>query len=159
MALRHPVYWTVHRRAVLRAVALGLFVCFIPLPIHLLVAPVAAVLLRANLPVTIAVLLLANPLTYVPLFFGAYWVGTHITGTPPQPFDFAFTWEWVETKLVLIWKPFLVGCLVCGVAAAALGYWSLALLWRVRVTNRYQRRPGRLRGRSSGSDQNSALEN
>src|SRR5262245_493695 len=158
MALRNPVYWTVHRRGVLRAVALGLFICFIPLPIHLLLAPIAAILLRANVPVTVATLLLVNPLTYVPVYFAAYWVGVHITGTPPQPFDeFALTWDWVETRLVDIWKPFLVGCLVSGVVAAATGYWALALLWRIRVSHQYQQRPSRLRGRGSASDENSAL--
>jgi uncharacterized protein len=157
LALRDPVYWTVHRRAVLRAVALGLFISFIPVPVHLVIAPVAALLLRANMPVTILALLASNPLTYVPMFYGAYWVGIQVLGAPAEPFAFAPTWEWVQTQLVRVWKPLAVGCLICGSAAAALGYWSLALLWRVRAVNRYQQRGWRLRRRTRGNDENAPL--
>lgn len=152
--LRDPVYWTVHRRGVLRAFALGLFVCFIPLPVHLILTPVLAIALRANIPVAMVTLLLVNPLTFAPVFFFAYWVGAQLTDYPMTAFDFSLTWEWVETRLVYVWKPFLLGCLVCGSAAAALGYWTLSLLWRLRATNRYQMRPARLRVRNSGIDQN-----
>lgn len=159
MHLRDPVYWTAHRRGVLRAVALGLFICFIPLPVHLLIAPIAAILLRANVPMTVATLLIANPLTYVPIFFGAYWIGSQLLGVPTQPIDdFALTWHWMQTRLVPIWKPFLVGCIVSGAAAAAIGYWAVGLIWRLRVSNQYQKRSERLRGGRGGTDQNSALE-
>jgi uncharacterized protein len=146
--LRDPVYWTVHRRGVLRAFALGLFVCFVPLPIHLLITPVLAILLRANIPVAMAVILLVNPLTFAPVYFFAYWVGAHLMGAPMSPFDFALTWDWVQTRLGEIWRPFLLGCLVCAVTASLAGYWSLELLWRVRAANRYQNRSGRLRARN-----------
>lgn len=158
VALRDPVYWTVHRRAVLRAFALGLFVCFIPLPVHLLITPFLAIALRANIPVAMATLLLVNPLTFAPVFFFAYWVGAQLTDTAMSAFSFAPTWEWASTRLLDIWKPFVLGCLVCGTAASLAGYTALSLLWRVRVSNRYQMRPARLRVRSSGSDQNSPLQ-
>jgi hypothetical protein len=78
-ALMHqPAYWTVHRRSVVRAVAIGLFVCFIPLPIHFLLAPLLALIWRANVPLTLATVLLMNPLTIAPAYLGAYWVGTHL---------------------------------------------------------------------------------
>lgn len=157
-ALRDPVYWTVHRRAVLRAFALGLFVCFIPLPVHLLITPFLAVALRANIPVAMATLLFVNPLTFAPIFFFAYWVGAHLTDTAMLAFNFAPTWEWAQTRLVYIWKPFLLGCLLCGAGAALVGYGSVSLLWRVRVSNRYQMRASRLRVRNSASDQNPPLE-
>jgi len=157
-ALRDPVYWTVHRRGVLRAFALGLFVCFVPVPIHLLVTPLLAILLRANIPVAMATIFLVNPLTFAPVYFFAYWVGAQLLDVAMSPFQFALSWDWVQTRLVEIWKPFLLGCLVCAVAASIAGYWSLELLWRVRAANRYQRRPGRLRARASGSDQNPPLQ-
>ena len=157
-SLRDPVYWTVHRRGVLRAFALGLFICFVPLPIHLLITPFLAIALRANIPVAMATLLLVNPLTFAPVYFLAYWVGAHLLGTDPGAFQIELTWEWVQTQLVLIWKPFLLGCLVCGIVASFVGYWSLELLWRVRATNRYQKRPARLRTQAARIDQNSTLE-
>lgn len=158
-ALMHqPAYWTVHRRSVVRAVAIGLFICFIPLPVHLLVAPLIALLWRANLPLTLATVLLMNPLTFAPAYLGAYWVGSQLTGEPLIALQFEPTWEWVDTQLRTIWKPFLLGCLVSGSAAALLGYAMVSLWWRAAVTYRYQRRPARLRARNRAIEQNSAVE-
>jgi uncharacterized protein (DUF2062 family) len=72
-------------------------------------------------------------------------------------FAFALDWQWVETRLSVIWKPFLLGCLVCGVLAGVLGYLLLAVLWRVRVIKRYQKRPARLRGARGVINQNPPL--
>jgi uncharacterized protein (DUF2062 family) len=142
--LHDPVYWTAHRRGVVRAFAIGLFICFIPLPIHLLIAPIAAIALRANVPVAIVTTFLVNPFTAVPTFFTAYWIGVHLTGSPLIP-QFTPNWDWVTTHLTQIWKPLLVGCLFTGVAIAAAGYALLSIIWRWRVTHRYQTRSGRLR--------------
>ena len=156
--MHQPAYWTVHRRSVVRAIAIGLFICFIPLPVHLLLAPVVALVLRANLPLTLVTVLLMNPLTFAPAYLGAYWVGSQLTGDPLTALHFEPTWEWVDTQLRLIWKPFLLGCLVTGSAAALLGYGLVSLWWRVAVTYRYQRRPGKVRLRSGAFEQNSRLE-
>ena len=45
-----PRLWTLHRRAVTSAFGVGLAICFIPLPVHLLVAGIIAIALRINLP-------------------------------------------------------------------------------------------------------------
>jgi hypothetical protein len=156
--LHQPAYWTVHRRSVVRAVGIGLFVCFIPLPVHFLVAPLLALMWRANLPLTLATVLLMNPLTIAPAYLGAYWLGSHLTGEPVLALHFEPEWPWVDTQLSLIWKPFLLGCLVSGTAAALLGYATVSLWWRVAVTYRYQRRPAKLRARSGMIEQKSPLE-
>lgn len=155
--LRDPVYWTAHRRGVVRGFALGLFICFIPIPGHIFVGPFAAIALRANVPITLVTLFLVNPLTIVPTFFAAYWVGAHLIGAQLVPFHFAFSWDWVQTHLAQIWKPFLLGCLVLGVSAAALGYLLLSLIWRFQVTHRYQNRPWKLRRGKSAFDEDSTL--
>src|SRR3954470_21027227 len=42
VVLEHPVYWSLNRRSVTRAFALGLFLAFVPLPIHMLLAALLA---------------------------------------------------------------------------------------------------------------------
>lgn len=148
-ALKDPAYWTVHRRGVVRGFALGLFICFIPLPVHLLIAPIAAMAVRANVPVTLITLLLTNPLTYLPTFFTAYWVGVWLTGDKLMPFHFEPTWTWLEAHLAQIWQPFLLGCFVTGTVAALIGYMLLSLLWRWRVTREYRKRVGRFKNRKA----------
>ena len=41
LLLEHPAYWTLNRRNVTRAFALGLFISFVPLPVHILLATAA----------------------------------------------------------------------------------------------------------------------
>src|SRR5882672_125961 len=67
-------FWSLNRRNVTRAVALGFFIAFMPpiLP-HTLIALVAAIALRVNIPVTLTAIFLTNPVTMVPLYYAAYW--------------------------------------------------------------------------------------
>ena len=54
LLLEHPAYWSLNRRSVTRAFALGLFIAFIPMPIHLLLGAALALLLRLNVPAAVA---------------------------------------------------------------------------------------------------------
>jgi len=138
--LANPAYWSVHRASVTRAVAVALFVAFIPLPIHLPTVTVLALLLQVNLPVAIATVFVSNPLTMVPQYYVCYWVGSHLLGTHLHEFAFEMSWQWIQTGLLPIWKPFLLGCLVLGAAAAVTGYVILGSLWHVTLVMKYHER-------------------
>ena len=115
------------------AFGVGLVVCFIPLPVHLVVATLLAVTLRLNIPVIIGTVLLINPLTIVPAYYLAYRLGAVLLNMPPTLFSFEMSWDWLQNGLGPMWKPFLVGCLVCGAVGGVLGYMGLELAWRWRV--------------------------
>jgi uncharacterized protein (DUF2062 family) len=138
--LEHPVYWSLNRRNVTRAVAMGMFIAFIPLPIHVFVAAAAALYLRLNVPVSIATVFVNNPLTMVPMFYAAYWIGCQLTGAPLHSFDFELSWKWLKTDMFPIWKPFLLGCLALGALAAAMSYLLLGGLWHVTLVLKYHER-------------------
>lgn len=138
--LEHPVYWALNRRNVTRAFALGVFLAFVPLPGSFLLAAILALILRLNVPAAVAGTLVNNPLTMVPLFFSAYWVGTQLLGVPERAVEFHMTWEWLRTGLLPIWKPFLLGCLVMGMLSALAGYAILGGLWHVTLVMKYHRR-------------------
>jgi uncharacterized protein len=136
-----PQLWTLHRRAVTYAFAAGLAISFVPLPVHLLLAVVVALLWRINLPVIYGTTwLLANPFTLVPLYYLAYRVGVAILGVPPHRFRFVADWRWLRYGLAPVWQPFMVGCLVCAVVTALLGWLALELVWRWHVASRYRAR-------------------
>jgi uncharacterized protein (DUF2062 family) len=140
--LADPRLWALHRRGVTSAVGAGLAICFIPLPVHMLVAGFLAVFLRMNLPAIYGTIFLVNPLTAVPVYYAAYRVGVLLTGTPPQAFDFDFSPSGIEgalTSLGALWKPFVLGCIACSVIAGSFGWIGLELLWRWRVINRRRR--------------------
>jgi uncharacterized protein len=91
---------------------------------------------RLNVPTMLATLLLLNPFTAVPIYYAAYRVGALLVGQPAGTFAFEVSWNWLQTGLGTIWKPFLVGCLVCSVVGGYLAYRLLELIWRISTVNR-----------------------
>jgi uncharacterized protein (DUF2062 family) len=132
--------WTIQRRSVTPAFGAGLAICFVPLPVHLLLACTTALVCRLNIAVICATTFLLNPFTAVPASYAAYRVGAALMHAPRQHFRFVPTLSWFRHGLVPVWKPFVLGCLVCAVVTGVLGWLALELLWRARVGSRYRRR-------------------
>jgi len=140
--LDNPSYWSLNRRNVTRAFSLGLFLAFVPVPIHAILATVFALILRLNVPAAVIGTLIANPLTIVPMFVGAYWIGCQLLMMPADPIQFEMSWGWFKNELLPIWKPFLLGCLISGLLVSMLGYVLLGGLWHVSLVLKYhQRKP------------------
>ncbi len=82
--LQNPEIWHFHRRSVAGAAFIGLFVSFLPVPMHMLIAAAIAIALRCNLPLSVGLVWVNNPLTMGPLFFFAYKLGAWLLDTPPM---------------------------------------------------------------------------
>jgi uncharacterized protein (DUF2062 family) len=136
----HPGLWSLQRRAVTGAFGAGLAICFVPLPVHLPLAALAAIVWRLNVPAIFATVFLVNPLTALPIYYAAYRVGTLALRVSPRRFAFHPSWEWLQHGLGPAWKPFLIGCLICSVVAGFSGRFGLEFLWRARVRSRYRNR-------------------
>ena len=132
--------WHMRRRSVAGACAIGLFCAFIPIPFQMLLAAGLAIIFRCNLPISIALVWVTNPITMPPLFFLAYKVGTFLTETNLGPFEFELSFNWLFTELRERWKPFLVGCLFCGTIAGLFGFLFARIIWRIRVVSFWNRR-------------------
>jgi uncharacterized protein len=144
--LADPRLWSVQRRAVTAAVGAGLAICFVPLPVHLPLAALVGMVFRVNVPAIIATVFLVNPLTFVPVYYFAYRVGTTLLDEPPRRFTISLSWESLRGDLAPTWEPLLLGCVVCAVLAGFLGWAALELIWRWSVNVRYRAR----RARSTG---------
>lgn len=149
LLLEHPVYWALNRRNVTRAFAIGLLISFVPIPVHFLLATLMALVLRLNVPAAIFGTFLANPLTMVPMYMAAYWVGCTLLGLSGHDIAFEMTWEWLSTALLPIWKPFLLGCLVLGMTAAVGGYILLGGVWHLSLVLKYHERKGTMSAKAS----------
>jgi uncharacterized protein (DUF2062 family) len=138
--LLDPRLWALHRRAITGAFGVGIAICFIPLPVHLPLAVLIAIIWRLNVPALYGTTLLVNPLTMMPTYYGAYRVGAALLRVRPERFAFHLSWHWLETGLGPMWRPFLLGCGVCAVVLGFLGWATLELIWRWNVTSRYRTR-------------------
>jgi uncharacterized protein (DUF2062 family) len=131
--LHDPNLFHLNRHSVTGAFFVGLFLAFVPLPIQMLLAAGFSILLRINMPITIGLVWLTNPLTMGPMFFFSYKVGTWILGTPLKKISFELSWAWLQTELLAVWQPFLLGCFVVGLTVAIIGSGTIRLVWRLHL--------------------------
>ena len=139
--LHEPNLLHLNRRSVSGAFFVGLFLAFVPLPIQMLLAAGFAILLRINMPITIGLVWITNPLTMGPIFYFCYKVGTWILSSRPlQNIHFELSWAWLQTELIAIWQPFLLGCFVTGLSAGFLGFTTIRILWRLHLVRHIKAR-------------------
>lgn len=139
--LHDPNIWHLNRRSVSVAVFIGLFMSFMPLPSQMIMSALTAIAFRANLPISVILVWISNPVTMPALFYMAYKVGFALIGDTNTPaFHFELTWQWLTTGLVHIWQPFLLGCFVCGLFSGLLGSTVMRILWRYHVIHRWHKR-------------------
>ena len=156
--LLEPELWHLHRRAVGGAFFIGLFCAFLPIPMQMLVAALLAVVARCNMPLSVALVWITNPLTFAPMFFFAYKLGAWLLDVDVQDTTFEVSWAWLGHTFTAIWWPLTVGCLVCGWVAGLTGAVVSRLLWRLHIIGRWrQRRERRIaqmatRASANGSD-------
>ncbi len=138
--LHEPNLWHLTRRSSAGGVATGLFCAFIPLPIHMLVAAAAAIVLRVNLPLAVICTWITNPLTFAPIFIFAYELGARLLNWPTNEFAFEFSIRWLQESFVHIWEPLLLGCFILAVIASTTGYFAVRLLWRLALVRKWEGR-------------------
>jgi uncharacterized protein (DUF2062 family) len=148
-ALQHPRLWHVSRRGVALGMALGFFFgLLIPLA-QIPLSAAAAVALRANVPAAVASTLVTNPLTFGPIYYAAWRLGSAILGAPTDvpikpaeidadaPADESW-WETARRRLTGVGKPLLLGLAILSTAVGIVTYvlvsavWTLAVMWRRR---------------------------
>lgn len=143
--LHDPNLWHLNRRSVSTATAVGLFVCYLPLPMQMLLAALLAVWLRANLVIAVSLVFISNPFTMAPMAYAAYKLGAFILGQPAQEMNFEFSLEWLTSGLLAGWQPFLLGCVLLGALLALVGYVGVRVIWRISVVHKWRSRRSRSR--------------
>lgn len=134
--LHDPALWATHRKNMLKAFALGIFSCFLPIPGQTVLPVMIALWLRVNLPMVIAASWIANPVTSGPLYYACYRVGSWLLDRPPGSFRVEFSLEWLWSEIGRIWQPLLLGCLVLGVIVTGVSVFVLNRIW-IRASRRH----------------------
>ncbi len=138
--LHDPNIWHLNRHSSAGGVSVGLFCAFIPLPVQVLIAAAAAILLRVNLPLAVVFAFITNPLTFTPLFFLAYTIGSSLLNVPVKNIAFEFSFLWFSETFIHIWEPLVLGCAILGTLSAAAGYTAVRLLWRLSLVRKWEER-------------------
>lgn len=161
--LHHPRLWHFSRKGIALGLALGIFFGLLIPVAQIPVSATVAVLLRANLPMAVASTLVTNPVTFGPVYYGAYRLGKRILGEPalteaqavdllksahaaPDPEQ-----SWTDrlahwsSKLRTVGKPLIVGLSIIATVSGLAVYFLTSALWILKT--RWTRRR-RLRGRA-----------
>ncbi|MFK7730054.1 MAG: DUF2062 domain-containing protein [Pseudomonadales bacterium] len=142
-SLEDPNCWHVNRQSVSRAFLIGFIVAFMPIPMQMLVAGVCALRFHANLPIAVGLVWMTNPITFAPMFYAAYRVGTALLNIDPVAISFDGGLSAISSQLADIWLPMLLGCAVCGVMSGLLAHAIVWRVWRWQVLSRWQERKRR----------------
>lgn len=138
--LHDPALWRLGRKSVSRAFLVGIFCAFLPLPLQMLIAAVLAVVARSNIPISVGLVWITNPLTAAPVYYFTYLVGTYLIGAEPVVSAFSFSYESLSRELSMIWWPLLAGSLFCGVIFSVLSALIVNSLWIWQVRRSWTRR-------------------
>lgn len=138
--LHDPNLFHLNRHSVSAAFFVGIFVAFIPAPGQMPLAAAAALFVRCNLPIAVALVWITNPVTMPAIFFSCYQLGRWMMQMEPAAAPFEFTLEWLLNEVRLIWKPFVLGCLTSGLVFGTLGYLGMRGFWRWNVVQNWERR-------------------
>ncbi|MCP3868243.1 MAG: DUF2062 domain-containing protein [Gammaproteobacteria bacterium] len=146
--LHDPGLWHLNRRSVSGAFAIGLFWACIPIPFQMIAAAAIAIPARVNLPVSVALVWISNPVTMPPMFYFNYVLGNWILGRPPQHSGFDINMEFISESIAYVWQPLYLGSFICGLCGALLGYCAMRGLWRLHIVSYIKKRRERLQRQS-----------
>ena len=125
--------WHLNRRSARGAFAVGLFWSWMPLPFQMVFSALVAVPLRVNLPLSVALVWISNPLTMPVMLYLSYLIGTVVLKAPVEPFAFEASFAWLWYSMTTIGKPLLTGCFLMGLASSIAGYFAIDWLWRLSI--------------------------
>ena len=151
--LARPQLWHLSRRRVAAGAAIGVFFGFLIPVLQIAAAALAAVLMRANLPVAAVATLVTNPFTFAPVYVAAYYTGAAVLG---ERVDEAAVEalsggdagaSWTE-RFAEVGKPWLVGLVVFAVVGSASAWVAVHVAWIGAVRWRRWRARRRAGGRA-----------
>lgn len=126
-----PEYLSTNRKMVSRAVLLGIFIAFIPMPMQMLAVIAFMPLFKFNVPIGLAMCWLSNPFTMPPMYYMEYLTGSFFLNMKPQPVE--MTLEWFSNNLDDIFIPLYAGTLFYSVFGSLLAYWAVNHFWKGSV--------------------------
>ncbi len=124
-------FLSTNRKMVSKAVLIGLFIAFIPMPMQMAAVLAVMPFTRFNVPIALAMCWLSNPFTMPPMYYMEYLTGSFITGS--EPLHVEMTLEWFSNNLNDIFVDLYVGTIPYSVFGSLGGYWLVNHFWKGSV--------------------------
>ena len=118
--------WSLSRRKILGGVFIGVFIAFIPMPFQMPVVALLAIISNVNLPVTILLVWISNPLTMPFIYYFEYELGNLVLNVK-DPIEFSF--ETMNENINEIALSLYVGTVITSTVLAFSSVFILNLLW------------------------------
>ncbi len=118
--------WSLSRKRILGGVFIGVFVAFIPMPLQMLLVTFLAIVFSVNLPITILLVWISNPLTMPFIYYIEYELGNLLLNVK-DPIEFSF--ETMNENISDIAVSLYLGTFVISTIAAFLSVFILNILW------------------------------
>ncbi|MBU3015156.1 DUF2062 domain-containing protein [Poseidonibacter lekithochrous] len=125
--------WSSSRRKILGGVFIGIFVAFIPMPFQMPLVALLAIIFNVNLPITILLVWISNPLTMPFIYYFEYELGNFVLNVK-DPIEFSF--ETMNENINEIALSLYVGTAITSTVLAFLSVFILNLLWIKDVRNK-----------------------
>ena len=148
--LGHPSLWHWSRRGVSLGMAIGVFFGLLIPIAQIPVTAAVVVLLRANLPAAAASTLITNPVTFGPVYYAAFHLGSWATGssakpssTPPDSAAMLIDNQRAKSvwkKISDVGRPLLVGLSLMASLIGLATYALIDQIWRWRTARRWRTR-------------------
>jgi uncharacterized protein (DUF2062 family) len=124
-------YLSANRKMVSKAVFIGLFIAFIPMPMQMLAIVAFIPFTRFNVPIALAICWLSNPFTMPFMYYIEYATGSFILGMETTPVEISV--DWFTQNIGNIFIPLYVGTAFYSIVGSSLGYYLVNHLWRSSV--------------------------
>ena len=141
-AMHNSDCWHLTKHSVAGAFFIGVFCAFLPMPFQTVLAGFLAIILKRNLPLSVGLVFISNPITMAPIFYFNYLIGS-LFFPETVLVDYALIddiWAWLSENFSHIGPPLIVGSLLVGLIAGALSYFTIHGFWVWQVNQKWQKR-------------------
>ncbi len=123
-------YITFDKEMISRAVFIGLFIAFVPMPMQMMAVFLFAPFVRFNVPVAFLICWITNPLTMPMIYYAEYSVGSYILGLEVSTESFSLE------NIYSVLKPLYYGAFVFSITSSSIGYFLVQYFWKTKEQQR-----------------------
>ena len=124
-------YFSTNRQVVSKAVFIGLFIAFIPMPMQMLAVLLVMPFVNFNVPIAIAMCWITNPFTMPFIYYIEYATGSFILNTKVASVE--MTLKWFNDNFENIFIPLYIGAFFYSILLSIIAYLFINFLWKFSV--------------------------